>query len=244
MNLTAVSSDQLCTALAALDAVDLLGLRLLKDHLQQLTREKLTQAVVELVDYTGRCAEALERLRAGNERFVRGTRTADPGGDQARRAEVVAGQAPFAVVLGCSDSRVPPEILFDQGIGDLFVVRVAGNIATPSQVESVAFAVLGLGARLVVVLGHSSCGAVGAVASDAKLDGHMSTFVPPIQAAIKNVKDLEGDLVNNAAKELAKQMADKIADSEPIVADHVKSGKTKVVPAYYDLHSGDVTLLN
>ncbi|MCJ7795488.1 MAG: carbonic anhydrase, partial [Thermoleophilia bacterium] len=104
--------------------------------------------------------EALERLRKGNRRFVSGVRNCDALTDQARRRELAAGQEPFAVILGCSDSRAPAEIVFDQGLGDLFVIRVAGNIVAPSQVGSVEFAAEQFGTRLVVVLGHSGCGAI------------------------------------------------------------------------------------
>ena len=186
--------------------------------------------------------EALQILLAGNRRFVSGS-LLHPNHCQESRQGVAAGQDPLAVVLTCADSRVPPVDIFDQGIGDIFVVRVAGNIIGDHTLGSIEYAVSYLHTPLVVVLGHSSCGAIGAVASDVKLDGHMSTFVPPIQAAIKIVKEDEGSLVNNTAKELAKQIARKIADSEPIIADFVQSGKTMVVPAYYDLHTGEVELL-
>jgi len=106
--------------------------------------------------------EALERLRAGNARFASGLRHVDTFTSQARRGEFVEGQTPFAIVLGCSDSRVPVEMIFDQGLGDLFVIRVAGNIVAPSQIGSVEFAAEQFGTRLVVVLGHTHCGAVGA----------------------------------------------------------------------------------
>lgn len=106
--------------------------------------------------------EALDNLQAGNGRFVSGDRIRGSHSQQEFRAELLAEQTPFAVVLGCSDSRVPAEIVFDQGLGDLFVIRVAGNIVAPSQIGSVEFAVQHLGARLVVVLGHSRCGAVEA----------------------------------------------------------------------------------
>jgi carbonic anhydrase len=104
--------------------------------------------------------EALQRLREGNRRFVSETRNDDDRAGQTRRRELAIGQNPFAIVLGCSDSRVPAEIIFDQGLGDLFVIRVAGNIVAPSQVDSVEFAAERYGTRLVVVLGHSSCGAI------------------------------------------------------------------------------------
>src|SRR3989304_2497876 len=104
--------------------------------------------------------EALERLREGNRRFASDVRSRDPLPSPPRRNEWAAGQEPFAIILGCSDSRVPAEIVFDQGLGDLFVIRVAGNIVAPSQVGSVEFAVERFGTRLVVVLGHSRCGAI------------------------------------------------------------------------------------
>src|SRR5688500_13168412 len=104
--------------------------------------------------------EALQRLRAGNRRFTSNVRSHDSLATEARRAEVAAGQEPFAIILGCSDSRVPAEIVFDQGLGDLFVIRVAGNIVAPSQIGSVEFAADRFGTRLVVVLGSSQCGAI------------------------------------------------------------------------------------
>src|SRR3979409_1083995 len=105
-------------------------------------------------------AEALERLRAGNLRFAANVRGSDAFVSHTRRVELAAGQQPFAIILGCSDSRVPAEIVFDQGLGDLFVIRVAGNIVAPSQVGSVEFSAARYGTRLVVVLGHSQCGAI------------------------------------------------------------------------------------
>src|SRR5207253_4879825 len=110
------------------------------------------------VAVTGRAA--LERLRGGNRRFVAGDNAGDTRPAQTRRSELAAGQEPFAIILGCSDSRVPAEIVFDQGLGDLFVIRVAGNIVAASQVGSVEFAAARYGTRLVVVLGHSQCGAI------------------------------------------------------------------------------------
>jgi len=107
-------------------------------------------------------SDALARLREGNRRFVSNTRESGAGASPARRAELTDGQEPFAIILGCSDSRVPAEIVFDQGLGDLFVIRVAGNIVSPSQVGSVEFAAERFGTRLVVVLGHSQCGAIAA----------------------------------------------------------------------------------
>jgi carbonic anhydrase len=109
---------------------------------------------------TASATEALRRLRDGNRRFVANVRDRGALTDPARRLELTAGQAPFAIILGCSDSRVPAELVFDQGLGDLFVIRVAGNIVAPSQIGSVEFAAERFGTRLVVVLGHSRCGAI------------------------------------------------------------------------------------
>ena len=112
--------------------------------------------------------EALQRLRDGNRRFVSNVRSHESLAGEARRVEVAAGQEPFAIILGCSDSRVPAEIVFDQGLGDLFVIRVAGNIVAPSQIGSVEFAAERYGTRLVVVLGHSQCGAILATIDELK----------------------------------------------------------------------------
>src|SRR3954454_18701089 len=115
-----------------------------------------------MVEMSISALDALQRLRDGNRRFVTNQSTADAGSSQARRLSLVNGQEPFAIVLGCSDSRVPAELVFDQGFGDLFVIRVAGNIVAPSQVGSVEFAASRFGTRLVVVMGHSQCGAITA----------------------------------------------------------------------------------
>lgn len=186
--------------------------------------------------------EALQILLDGNKRFISG-KLEHPNHCQESRQAVANGQAPIATVLTCADSRVPPVDIFDQGIGDIFVVRVAGNIIGMHSLGSIEYAVKHLQTPLVIVMAHSCCGAVGAVASEVKLDGHMATFTAPIQTAIKNVKDMEGDLVDNAAQEVAKMIADQIATSEPIIGDIAKEGKVKVVPAYYELSTGEVTIL-
>lgn len=186
--------------------------------------------------------EVLETLMEGNKRFISG-QLLHPNHCEESRKSVVAGQEPIATVLTCSDSRVPPVDIFDQGIGDIFVVRVAGNIIGDHTLGSIEYGVKHLHTPLVVVLGHSSCGAVTAVANGTSLAGHMATLAPPIQTAIKSVEDTEGNHVDNASKVLAKQIATKIAESEPVLADYVKGGSIKVVAAYYDLHSGVVAIL-
>lgn len=187
--------------------------------------------------------EALQILKDGNSRFISG-KLEHPNHCEESRQNLTTGQEPLATILTCADSRVPPVDIFDLGLGDLFVVRVAGNVIGDHTLGSIEYAVKHLHTPLVVVMGHSSCGAVSAVASGAVLEGHIASIGPAIQTAIKNVKEMEGNLVDNASVELAKQISDKIADSEPIVADLVTAGATKVVPAFYDLESGKVEFLS
>ncbi|WP_163337083.1 carbonic anhydrase [Desulfopila sp. IMCC35008] len=186
--------------------------------------------------------EAINILKEGNNRFTSG-QLEHPNHCEESRQNLATGQEPIATVLTCSDSRVPPVDIFDQGLGDLFVVRVAGNIIGDHTLGSIEYAVRHLHTPLVLVLGHSSCGAVTAVASGATLEGHIATLGPAIQTAIKNVQEMAGDTVDNVSIELAKQVARKISESEPVVADLVKEGAVKVVPAFYDLSSGEVRFL-
>src|ERR687889_825258 len=130
--------------------------------------------------------EALERLRQGNRRFVDDVPSVQTLTNQTRRRELASGQNPFAIILGCSDSRVPAEIVFDQGLGDLFVIRVAGNIVAPSQVGSVEFAAARFGTRLVVVLGHTQCGAI--LATVEELEGASQTPSPNLQSIVDRVR--------------------------------------------------------
>src|SRR5262245_4718030 len=144
--------------------------------------------------------EALERLRAGNLRFASGMRAGDVLSSSTRRSELAAGQEPFAIILGCSDSRVPAEIVFDQGLGDLFVIRVAGNIVAASQVGSVEFAAERFGTPLVVVLGHSRCGAVQATVDELmrpkeKRSRNLGSIVDRIRPSVEAL--LATDLRNN-----------------------------------------------
>ena len=186
--------------------------------------------------------QALGRLLEGNKRFVAGTPHHPDHITDIRRG-LVNGQEPLAAVLTCADSRVPPVDVFDQGLGDLFVVRVAGNLINDHILGSIEYAVSHLHTPLVMVMGHSSCGAVTAVAQGVKLSGHIASLTPPIDTALKRAKGREGDLVNNAAKELAMSTAKQIALSEPIIGDMVHENKVLVVASYYDLDTGEVNLL-
>jgi len=186
--------------------------------------------------------EALQVLLAGNKRFLSG-KLEHPNHCEESRKGLVSGQEPIAVVLACADARVPPVDIFDQGLGDLFILRVAGNIINDHILGSIEYAVSHLHTPLVMVMGHSSCGAVGAVAKGVKLEGHIASLTPSIDAALKKTKGHDGHWTDNAAKELARATAKKIEESEPIVADLVKEGKVLVVAAYYDLSTGEVIVL-
>lgn len=186
--------------------------------------------------------QALQTLLAGNKRFAAMKQT-HPNQDKNRRDEVTAGQKPFAVIIGCSDSRIPPEILFDQGIGDLFVIRLAGNIVDDTALGSIEYAVDHLATRLVVVLGHSKCGAVTAAAKGGDAHGHIGSILKLIAPALELGKGRPGDLVDNAIRENAKLVAAAIASSKPILQKMVQEGKIAVVPVYYDIDTGLVETL-
>lgn len=191
-------------------------------------------------------AEALATLRAGNARFTQGVRCVDALASSARVGELAAGQSPFAVILCCSDSRVPAEIVFDCGLGDLFVVRVAGNICAPSLVGSVEFAVAKFGTELVVVMGHTRCGAVTA-AIDAMKNGasaisaNLHDIVERINPAIRELSNLEGDaLMHAAVRANVRHSADHLRHGSRILEERIAEGKVSVVGAEYALETGSV----
>lgn len=188
--------------------------------------------------------DAQARLLSGQARYLAGAPT-HPNQDSARRTELAAGQTPFATVLTCSDSRVSPEILFDQGLGDLFVVRVAGNVAKTDELGSIEYGAGHLGTPLLVVLGHSSCGAVKAVAEAAEVHGNIPQLVDTIVPAVEKAKaanpGLAGAaLIAKAVEANVWQSIDNIFENSATVRDLVKAGKLKVVGAVYDLATGAV----
>jgi len=191
-------------------------------------------------------AGAIARLREGNRRFV-----ANRGGASATRPiEVAAGQEPFAIILGCSDSRVPAEIVFDQGLGDLFVIRVAGNIVAPSQVGSVEFAAERFGTRLVVVLGHSSCGAILATLEELGRPGggqspNLRSIVDRVRSSVEGLlaTDLRRDhraLVREAVRANIRASADHLRHGSRILEQLIQSDGLLVVGAEYSLETGVV----
>jgi len=187
--------------------------------------------------------KALKRLMTGNKRYV-SSKLRHPHQTTERRIGLRNGQHPFAVILGCSDSRVPPEVIFDVGLGDLFVVRVAGNITDEVVLGSIEYAAAHLQTPLIVVLGHSACGAIGATVSGCDMEGCLPSLAAAISPAVGKVMDRSGDIVNNAAKLNAKMVSERLRRTTPILSDLVHRALLKIVPAYYDLGTGGVELLS
>lgn len=198
--------------------------------------------------------EALERLREGNRRFVSGNRRGSEPAPGSRRRELVAGQAPLAIVLGCADSRVPAEIVFDQGLGDLFVIRVAGNIVAPSLVGSVEFAAERFGTQLVVVLGHTQCGAVQATLEDLERPAenrspNLRSIVDRIRPAVAPLLESgsagdHNDLMHHAVRANIRASANQLRHGSSILERLVAEEKLLVVGAEYSLETGDVAFFD
>lgn len=194
--------------------------------------------------------EALERLREGNRRFVSGARSSDRLTSQTRRSELAAGQEPFAIILGCSDSRVPAEIVFDQGLGDLFVIRVAGNIVAASQIGSVEFAAERFGTRLVVVLGHSQCGAVLATLEELQqptdnqsrnLRSIVDRVRPSVEALLSTELRHDPDaLVRHAVRANVRVAASHLRHGSEVLEQLIQGDGLFVVGAEYSLETGVV----
>jgi carbonic anhydrase len=194
--------------------------------------------------------EALQRLRDGNRRFVAEEPNPDTDLSHPRRLATAKEQAPFAIILGCSDSRVPAEIVFDQGLGDLFVIRVAGNIVAPSQVGSVEFAAARFGTRLVVVLGHSQCGAILATLEEMRQptenqSRHLRSIVDRVRPSIAGLLQTElrndlDSLVNHAVKANVRVSMNHLRHGSDILEQLIKDEGLLVVGAEYSLETGVV----
>ena len=188
---------------------------------------------------------ALEMLMEGNARYARGE--SEPRDFSADRAALALTQKPFAVILGCADSRVAPELAFDQSRGQLFVLRVAGNTLNTDTLASMEYALAELGTPLIMVLGHSACGAVDAaikvVQDGAELPGHLPELIAPIKPAVEASLGQPGDLLANTIAENVRLTVAQVGSAGPIVAPLVASGDVKVVGAVYDLATGEVALL-
>jgi carbonic anhydrase len=198
--------------------------------------------------------EALKKLMDGNARFVESKMTAGALCDVAAREKLAKGQKPYAIVLSCSDSRVPPELIFDQGLGEIFVVRDAGNVTDPIVLGSIEYAAEHIGSPLIVVLGHERCGAVTAtVDANGKGEGNIGAIVKAIAPALKKVKAEckkhkecdkkdKSKLIERVVDTNARMVASNLVKQSKVIAELVKEGKVRIVAAKYDLDDGKVTL--
>ncbi len=194
--------------------------------------------------------QALQKLQEGNRRFLAGEGDTAALSCSLRRQALTEGQAPFAIILGCSDSRVPAEIVFDQGLGDLFVIRVAGNIVAPSQIGSIEFAAERFGTPLVVVLGHSQCGAVAATIEELERPAesrspNLRAIVDRIRPAVEPLMDTElrhdpGRLMDRAVHANIRAAANQLRHGSAILERLIDEGRLRVVEAHYSLETGEV----
>jgi carbonic anhydrase len=190
--------------------------------------------------------EALQKLIDGNNRYVESRMTSSALCDATARGKLAKGQQPYAIILSCSDSRVPPEIVFDQALGEVFVIRVAGNVADPLVLGSVEYAAEHLHSPLIMVLGHERCGAVTAtVGAKGKAEGNIGAIVKAIEPAARKAKagKSKEEIIECAAEINAKDVAADLTRKSKVVAHLVKEGKLKIVSAKYDLDDGKVTVL-
>ena len=192
--------------------------------------------------------EAKRRLIAGNRRFVNQNRQY-PNQSKRQLQSVSKKQYPYAAILGCADSRVPPEIIFDQGLGDLFVVRVAGNIASNETIGSLEYSAATLGTQLIVVLGHKGCGAVSAAIDNQPNDGNINSVIDDIKPSLspnsrtrRNINDVND--VNNAVINNIEYQARKLQNNSQIIDRLIRDDRLKIIGAYYDINTGKVRFLN
>jgi carbonic anhydrase len=193
--------------------------------------------------------EALQRLMDGNKNYVDCKLGACAAADAPARAKLATTQHPYAIILSCSDSRVPPELIFDKSLGEIFVIRVAGNVADPVVLGSIEYATEHLGSPLIMVLGHERCGAVTAtVNAKGKPEGNIGAIVKAIEPAAKKARKgyhgkSKDELIETAVDINARDVAASLPKRSKILAEQLKEGKIKIVPAKYDLDDGKVTLL-
>jgi len=185
----------------------------------------------------------ISELKTGNAHHVR-HQYQHPHETITRQRELVAGQHPHAEILSCADSRVPPEIVFDQGLGDLFVVRVAGNVATDTEIGSLEYGAEHLHIPLLVVLGHESCGAVTAAVQGGDAEGHIATLISLIKPAVDKSRGMPGDPVANAVRSNVQMVVQQLRSSTPVLSELVAHGKLKIVGGVYSLETGEVTWLS
>lgn len=186
---------------------------------------------------------ALQKLMEGNARFVE-QKSQRPNQDMARLTEVAESQAPYAAILGCADSRVPSEIIFDQGLGDLFVCRVAGNIATSEEIGSLEFGTMVLGAKVILVLGHARCGAVKATIEGGRFPGQIGSLIDDIKVGAERAERQTGTNKLDMAIKANVLYQVELLNQSAVLGDLIDKGQLKIVGGYYDLDTGKVTILS
>jgi carbonic anhydrase len=185
----------------------------------------------------------LQKLMGGNRRFIEG-KTIRPRQDSSMIKKLETGQTPFAVIIACSDSRVPNEMVFDQGFGDLFIIRTAGQVSAEASFGSIEFAVLKLKSKLIVVLGHTECGAVSAaVDKPENPPGHIVALINAIKPAVSKSSHMMGDPVNNAVRQNVLEQVNELRELEPVLSRKYFNGEILIVGAVYDIHTGKVEFL-
>lgn len=186
--------------------------------------------------------EALNKLREGNERFATGV-SSHPNQTVDYREEISSLQSPFALVLTCNDSRIAPELVFDQGLGDLSVIRIGGNIINDHIIGTVEYVLEHLNTSLIIVMGHTHCGAVTVAASAGTARAHIQTFIDEIKPAVEEARQMEGNLVDNAVVLNVKRSVEKLKSSKPFIKMMVDEGQVDIVGAVYDMETGRVEFL-
>lgn len=188
--------------------------------------------------------QALALLKEGNDKFLTDAPYRREASERDRRIEIARGQTPFCVLVGCSDSRVPPELLFGRGLGELFIVRNAGNTIDSTAMGSIEYGVAELGVPLIVVLGHEKCGAVQAAVSVVKenttFPGSIGKMVEPIVPSVLKAQSQPGDLLDNAVRENVRRTVNRLRTSEALLAEPLRTKKLRIIGARYDLDDGDV----
>jgi carbonic anhydrase len=187
-------------------------------------------------------ADVLAELKAGNEHHAT-KHYQHPHQTAARQRELATTQHPHATILSCADSRVAPEIVFDQGLGDLFDVRVAGNVAGDTEIASIEYAADHLGVPVVVVLGHQRCGAVTAAAEPGEAPGHLPVLIAAIRPAVEQARGMPGDAIDNAVRINVENVVRQLTGSQPVLAGMTAAGRLQVVGAVYSLDTGRIEWL-
>ncbi|MBD2726171.1 carbonic anhydrase [Nostoc sp. FACHB-892] len=186
--------------------------------------------------------EAIKRLLDGNQRFINQKRKY-PDQSLERLRLVAKAQYPFAAILGCADSRVPAEIVFDQGLGDLFVVRVAGNVVSDTVIGSLEYSTTVLGSQLIVILGHKRCGAVAEAIKNEPLPGRIGLIIEGIKPSVERVKLRTGDIMQDAVIANIQYQTEKLQEKSTILANLLREGKLKIVSACYDIDTGKINII-